>query len=392
MLPTEADVVIVGAGPTGLALAIALQQAGIDHLLIERLEVGSGTSRAAVLHAQTLDTLDALGVADALVAQGLKLDRFAIRDRDQPLVSLSFGGLDSPHPYLLMLPQDVTERVLSERLVALGGRVRRGVTATAVRDEGSRARIEVATAEGPATIAARYVVGGDGMRSLVREAAGIGFDGGRYDESFVLADVEMDWPLGREEVSLLFAPAGLVVVAPLPNGWFRIVATLEDAPETLELSNVQAILDARGPHAPARVRWVAWSSRFRLHHRLARTYRKGRLLVMGDAAHVHSPAGGQGMNTGLIDAKVLGDCLVAALRSSDPEAALDRYAALRRPAARQVLGLAGTLTTLATVRGTGRRRVRNAALRLVDRLPFAKRRLVHTLSGVSRRDLARLPA
>jgi 2-polyprenyl-6-methoxyphenol hydroxylase-like FAD-dependent oxidoreductase len=392
MLPSQTDVIIVGAGPTGLALAIALQQAGVDHLLIEKLEQGAGTSRAAVIHAQTLDTLGALGVADALVAGGLKLDRFAIRDRDQPLVSLSFGGLASPHPYLLMLPQDATERVLAERLAALGGRIYRGVTATAVQDEGSHARIEVVTAEGPATIAARYIVGGDGMRSLVREAARIGFDGGRYDESFVLADVEMDWPLGREEVSLLFAPAGLVVVAPLPNGLFRIVATLEDAPETLAPADVQAILDARGPRSPAHVRQVAWSSRFRLHHRLAQTYRKGRLLIMGDAAHVHSPAGGQGMNTGLIDAKVLGDCLVATLGSPDSQAALDRYTELRRPAAQQVLGLAGTLTSMATIQGSGRRRIRNSALRLLDRLPFAKRRLVRNLSGVSRQDLARLAA
>ena len=123
----------------------------------------------------------------------------------------------------------------------------------------------------------------------------------------MLADVEMDWPLGRDEVSLFFSPAGLVVVAPLPGGTFRIVATLEGAPEHPDVADVQAIVDARGPAAVrAQVRSVVWGSRFRVHHRLAKAYRRGRLLLMGDAAHVHSPAGGQGMNTGLVDAVVLG--------------------------------------------------------------------------------------
>ena len=130
-----------------------------------------------------------------------------------------------------MLPQDVTEEVLAARLADLGGRIHRGVTATAVAETASGVRVDVAsTGTATASISARFVVGADGMRSIVREAAGIEFDGGTYDESFVLADVEMDWPLGTDEVSLFFSPAGLVVVAPLPNGTFRIVATLEDAP------------------------------------------------------------------------------------------------------------------------------------------------------------------
>jgi 2-polyprenyl-6-methoxyphenol hydroxylase-like FAD-dependent oxidoreductase len=391
MLPTKTDVVIIGAGPTGIALAIALQQAGVDHVLIERLAEGQTTSRAAVLHAHTLDTLDALGVADDLAARGLRLDRFSIRDRDRALLGLRFGDLASRHSYLLMLPQDDTETVLAERLRALGGRIHRGVTASAVTDTGSGVRVEVTGAGGEAAISARYVVGADGMRSIVRAAAGIEFDGGAYEASFVLADVEMDWPLGRDEVSLFFAPAGLVVVAPLPDGSFRIVATLDDAPETPDRAVIQSILDARGPtSARAEVTEVVWSSRFRVHHRLARTYRRGRMLLMGDAAHVHSPAGGQGMNTGLVDAAVLGRCLADVVLGRRPEAALDRYEELRHPAAEQVLGLAGRLTAMATVRGAPKRLLRNALLSLLDRLPFVKRRLVMDLSGLARSRLAQV--
>jgi 2-polyprenyl-6-methoxyphenol hydroxylase-like FAD-dependent oxidoreductase len=390
MLPESTDVVIVGAGPTGLALAIALQRAGVDYVLVEKLREGQNTSRAAVIHAHTLDQLGELGVADALVARGMRLQRFAVRDRDRALLRLRFDRLASDHSYLLMLPQDETEAVLAERLLALGGAIHRGITVTAVAETDSGVRVEVTAGAASTTIAARYVVGADGMRSLVREAAGIGFDGGTYEESLMLADVAMSWPLGRDEVSLFFSPAGMMVVAPLPNGTFRIVATLDDAPERPDARDVQAIVDARGPSARAQVRRIAWSSRFRVHHRIARTYRRGRMLLMGDAAHVHSPAGGQGMNTGLVDAVVLGRVLADVVLGRKPEAALDRYEALRQPAAEQVIGLAGRLTALATLRSAPVRLARNVLLALLDRLPFVKRRLVLDLSGLGRRELAQI--
>jgi 2-polyprenyl-6-methoxyphenol hydroxylase-like FAD-dependent oxidoreductase len=288
-----------------------------------------------------------------------------------------------------MLTQDVTERVLAQRLAVLGGEIHRGVTATAFRQDAAGVHVTLASDAGTSTIAARYVVGGDGMHSAVRSAAGTEFTGSTYEESFVLADVSMSWPHGRDEVMLFFSPEGLVVVAPLPGGRFRIVATLDDAPEHPGVADVQALIDARGPtSAPAKVTEVAWSSRFRLHHRLARSYRRGRLLLMGDAAHVHSPAGGQGMNTGIVDACVLGRLLSAVLSGRRPEAALDDYHNLRRPAAEKVLGLTGRLTDMATMRSPARRRVRNAILSTINHLPFIKHSLAMNLSGLSRRQHA----
>ena len=249
-----------------------------------------------------------------------------------------------------MLPQDVTERVLADRLVALGGAIHRGVTATDMKQDGAGVHVSLTSETGPQSIDARYVVGGDGMRSMVRTAAGAGYDGAAYEESFVLADVSMEWSHGREEVMLFFSPGGLVVVAPLPGGTFRIVATLENAPDHPTVADIQALLDSRGPTTgSAAVTALAWSSRFRLHHRLAKSYRKDRLLLMGDAAHVHSPAGGQGMNTGLVDAYVLGRLLTAVVSGKQADTVLDQYQALRRPAAEKVLGLAGRLTSMATM-------------------------------------------
>jgi 2-polyprenyl-6-methoxyphenol hydroxylase-like FAD-dependent oxidoreductase len=392
VLRQTTDVLIVGAGPTGLALAITLQRESIDHVLIDKLPVGQNTSRAAVIHAHTLEMLDGLGVATRLAKEGLKLTTFSIRDRDRTLVRLGFGSLPTAHPYLLMLPQDVTERVLADYLVALGGTIHRGITATELRQDPSAVHASLMSDAGTHSIDARYVVGADGMHSMVRATIGTEFTGTTYEESFVLADVSMEWSHGRDQVMLFFSPAGLVVVAPLPNGTFRIVATLDPAPEHPTAADIQRLIDARGPTTGvAKVTNVTWSSRFRLHHRLAQSYRHGRLFLMGDAAHVHSPAGGQGMNTGLVDACVLGRLLAAVVSGKQADAVLDQYQTLRRPAAEKVLRLAGRLTQLAIMRSPAKRHLRNVVLSVIDHVPFMKRGVAMNLSGLSRRQHAQFP-
>jgi 2-polyprenyl-6-methoxyphenol hydroxylase-like FAD-dependent oxidoreductase len=322
----------------------------------------------------------------------LKLETFTIRDRDSALLDIRFDRLPSRHPYLLMLPQNATEDILANEIAKRGGAIHRGVAATSIVQGSDGAQVTVSDNGRERCISARYVVGADGMHSAVREATGIAFEGETYGDSFVLADVHLQWPLGRDEVSLFFSPDGLVVVAPLPDGSYRVVATLDNAPEHPAIADIQALLDRRGPEAkPAQVIDMIWSSRFRVHHRIARSYRNGRLILMGDAAHVHSPAGGQGMNTGLIDAVVLGDLLAGILRKSRPESDLDLYQETRRPAALQVLALAGRLTGLATMRNPMAKYARNAAFWVVDHNPVAKRRIAMNLSGLSRASLAHLP-
>lgn len=386
MLPLQTDVLIIGAGPTGLALATALRQAGVDHLLIDALETAQNTSRAGVVHPHTLEMLETIGVTGLLSAEGTTVTDFTVRDRDQPLLGISYAALPSAFRHMLLVPQSTTEVVLQTRLESLGGNVHRGIAALGVTPDANGADVLVKTLEGERTVRTRFVVGADGMHSVIREAAGIGFQGEAYGESFVLADVYMDWPMGNGEVSLFFSPAGLVVVAPLPDGSYRVVATVDDAPELPGIDLIQQLLDTRGPAAkPAHVADMVWSSRFRVHHRLADTYRRGPILLMGDAAHVHSPAGGQGMNAGLVDAIVLGEALTRVVRDGAPDSVLDDYAATRRPAAQLVLGLASRLTRMATVRSALGRRVRNVVLRILNRVPPFKRKLSLALSGISRR-------
>jgi 2-polyprenyl-6-methoxyphenol hydroxylase-like FAD-dependent oxidoreductase len=391
--PLDTDVLIVGAGPTGLALANQLLQAGITPMIVDKLTTGQNTSRAAVIHAHTLEVLEQIGVSDRLVADGLRLTSFSIRDRDRVLVRLNFATLPSPYACLLMLPQDQTETILREALAKAGGTVSWGSTVEQLVETPDGVEATMVTAAGPRTVRARYVVGADGMHSVVRQTTGVGFSGASYEESFVLADVDMTWAHGRDEVMLFFSPAGLVVVAPLPGdrGRSRIVATMDNAPEKPDVADVQALLDARGPtRERANVSRVHWSTRFRLHHRVADRYRLGRLLLMGDAAHVHSPAGGQGMNTGLVDACVLGRLLADVISGRRTVDHLDQYEALRRPAAKQVLSLAGRLTHMATMKRAPQRLLRNTMLRLVNRIPAARRRLEMDLSGLSRRAAAEI--
>lgn len=389
MLPQNTPILIAGAGPTGLALAIMLQQADVPHMLIERATERSDLSRAAVVHAHTLEALDRLGVVEDLAQNGLVLDRFTFRDRGQELARIEFGTLPSKFAHLLMIPQNRTEEILEQRLNTLGGKVWRGVDLLGIEQDAGGANATILCAGQRSQIRANFVVGADGMHSVVRDAAGIAFEGSRLAESFALGDVVMDWPEQRGEVSLYLSRHGMLVVAPLPDGRFRLVAATDGSPEAPTVEFMQNIIDERGPSdRRVVIKKLEWSSRFHIHHRLAQSYRKDCLFLMGDAAHVHSPAGGQGMNTGLVDAVTLGQLLIEVVGNGASEALLEFYGEFRRPAAAQVLKLAGRLTMIATIRSPILRTIRNVALRTIGHTQRAKTVLAMNLSGTARRHFA----
>jgi 2-polyprenyl-6-methoxyphenol hydroxylase-like FAD-dependent oxidoreductase len=372
----DTDVLIVGAGPTGLTLAASLLLKGVHVTLVDRQTEGANTSRAAGVNARTLEVLDGLDVTRRLLKEGVEAPRFVIRDGARVLLKIDFSGLVTDYPFTLLVPQSTTERLLLDRVRELGGDVTRPrVLATVVQDDAG----VTATFEDGDTVRARYLVGADGMHSTVREQAGIGFSGAAYAHSFVLADARLRGDAPTDEVRLFWASEGLTVVAPLPDGSFRIVAPVEDAPEQPSVEFVQGLLDTRGPGGIT-VTEVTWGSRFRIHHRVADTYRAGRILLAGDAAHVHSPAGGQGMNLGIQDAVALADAIAEVL-DGGPDTPLDAYSATRRPIAQRVIALTDRLTTLATL-PRPLRPARNALLGLVGHVPSATRALASRLSGL----------
>jgi 2-polyprenyl-6-methoxyphenol hydroxylase-like FAD-dependent oxidoreductase len=374
----DTDVLVIGAGPSGLTLAASLVKRGIATTIVDRQAAGANTSRAAVVNARTLEVLEDIDVATRLVNEGIQAPRFSIRDRARTLIPIDFSELPTDYPYSLMVPQSTTEKLLLDRLVELGGSVIRPKTlASITKDDNS----VTATFDDGDVIRARYAVGADGIHSTVREQAGIGFQGGLYDESFALADVRLTGEAPVDEVILFWAKAGLTVVAPLPGGIFRIVAPVADPPDQPSAQFVQQILDSRGPGAGRMVVTdVIWGTRFRIHHRVADTFRAGRILLSGDAAHVHSPAGGQGMNLSIQDGVALNATLAAVL-GGRPDTLLDEYSAARRPIARQVVTMTDRLTRLATVPSAARP-IRNTAIGLAGRIPAVRRALAWRLSGL----------
>jgi len=374
----DTNVLVIGAGPSGLTLAASLVKQGVATTVVDRQAAGANTSRAAVVNARTLEVLDDLDVARRLVKEGIHAPRFTIRDGRRTLIPVDFSVLPTDYPYSLMVPQATTERLLLERLTELGGTVLRPKTLASLIQDADGV---TATFDDGELIRARYVVGADGMHSIVREQAGIGFEGGAYQESFTLADVRLRGEAPPDEVILFWAKAGLTVVAPLPGDIYRIVAPVADAPEEPSAAFVQQLLDERGLGAGRMVVTdVVWGSRFRIHHRVADTYRAGRLLLAGDAAHVHSPAGGQGMNLGIQDGVALAGALAAVLAGASDNV-LDEYNATRRPIAHQVVEMTDRLTRLATLPRAARP-IRNTAIGLIGRVPSVQRALAMRLSGL----------
>ncbi|WP_433631461.1 FAD-dependent monooxygenase [Nocardia sp. CA-120079] len=389
-IPTETDVLVVGAGPVGMALTASLADKGVPVVLIDKQAAGDNTSRAAVVHARTLEVLTELDVTEKMIARGIIVAQATVRERDRVLLHVGFDDLPTDYPYTLLIPQDSTEQILVERLEATGTRVTRPCELTSLVQDPDGVTATTAAGE---VIRARYVVGADGMHSLVREQAGIAFEGDTYAQSFVLADAVLGGDVPDAEIRLYFSPEGVTVIAPLPGGRHRIVATVDDAPPQPDHVHVQHLLSTRGPQRnPATVEKIVWSSRFRVHHRLAERYRAGRIFLAGDAAHVHSPAGGQGMNTGLQDGLNLAAKLAAVIRDGADDGVLDAYETERRPVAENVVAFTDKMTRVATVGSAPLRGVRNTVLRALDWIPAVHQKMAMNLSelGIDPQRMAKL--
>ncbi|HEY0699401.1 MAG TPA: FAD-dependent monooxygenase, partial [Micromonospora sp.] len=402
----EVEVLVVGAGPTGLVMAAQLAAAGARTRVVDRALDRARESRALGIQPRTLEVLAALGVTDELVAAGNQAVQLRLhahgRERVVPLFDL--GLPDTAYPYLLFLSQAETERVLGERLAALGPQVERGVELVALDRAGAGVVATLRHRDGrQEQVSARYVVGCDGAHSTVRHLTGIGFEGGSYPQTFVLADLEADGPAsGAAHVFL--AGRGMLLLFPLghPASW-RLLAmrppadpTPPDAPVTL--GEVQALADTY-TGATVRLHDPVWTTNFRLHHRVATRYRAGPVFLAGDAAHIHSPAGAQGMNTGIQDAVNLGWKLAHTLRADADPALLDSYEIERAPVGRLVLRFTDRAFTVATSTNPlvrfartrvapalipvvlGSRRVRAAAFRAVSQLGITYRRSPLSVDG-----------
>ncbi len=383
MADTRADVVIVGAGPTGLALAAELQRLGTHALLVDKHSSGLNTSRATVVHARTLEVLEPLGISQQLIDRGLILHTARMHEGDTVRAHISFDGLNTAYSYMLVCTQDQTEEVLTKRLRELGGAEIRAIQVTEIHpDDDGVVATYVAGGVLIQDVRAKWLVGCDGMHSTVRQAAEIDFEGGNYEENFILADVEMESPLGRIAMDLFFSPDGLVLIVPLPHDRYRVIATVPEAPAAPSLEDIQKLLDDRGPQGnKCRVTDMVWSSRYRIQHRVATQLRRGRMLLCGDAAHVHSPAGGQGMNTGIQDAVSLAQVLHTAVTTGD-ESGFEEWEKKRLAIARSVVKTTDMMTRVAASDSSLSHLVRNLVMGAVEYSGTLQHALAERLSEI----------
>ncbi len=384
---------VVGAGPSGLLLALELCRHGVRPRVIDALPGPSPLSRALVVHARTLELLDRHGLAERLVAQGEVVRAGGLRRQGRVVATVPVGRIGeglSPFPFLLMLSQDRTETLLRDALAAAGVQVEWRTTLHAFSQDAAGVTATLQRPGQPAeTVRVAYVAGCDGAHSVVRRALGLAFPGGTYERLFYVADtvtegLPPDARAGRRlEISL--APRTFTAFFPMLAGHTRIIGLLPAGlrQEAATFADVQPALEAA---ERVRVRAVSWFSTYRVHHRVAAHFRQGRALLVGDAGHLHSPAGGQGMNTGLGDAVNLGWKLAAVLRHAAPDALLDTYEAERMPFARQLVATTDRAVSAATRPSAWssfvRTRLAPWLLPTALRLPPLRRLLFRTISQI----------
>ncbi|GAB7338353.1 hypothetical protein MBLNU457_4656t1 [Dothideomycetes sp. NU457] len=381
-LPPKADVVIIGAGPSGLAAACKLRLLGINAIVLDGASGPATTFRATIVHSRTLEVLEAIGATTPLLETGVHVSKFVFRQQDTTIGNLDFSNLHARYPLALTLPQTDTERILRDRLQALGGSIHWNHSVSSLHDSEASVALQITTPRGATTLEATYLIAADGLHSVVRTSKAIAFTGGEYDISFITADCAMtSWPLPPDEVQACVGLDGFLLLIPEPGtSVYRIVATLDDAPRNPDLDLVQRILEKRAPKG-VRAATVEASSRFHIHHRLAERYVDGRTFLVGDAAHVHSPAGGQGMNIGIQDGVAAADVIGRAiLHGETAERDLRRYEELRRPVAKGVVALTHRLTLLVTLRNPLLCLLRNWALFVLLAIPFVRNGMTRRLA------------
>ncbi|MGY1745928.1 FAD-dependent monooxygenase [Blastococcus sp. SYSU D00695] len=381
--PEDAGVLVAGAGPVGLMAACQLARLGAPVRVVDPLERPTTESRAVGVHARSLEVMASLGVLPRLEARGRRIAALEMVDgtTGRTRARLELGGVPSRHPYLLDVAQPDTEEVLAERAAELGVVVERGVRLTALTQDADGVEVTLRTGDAERTERVGWVVGTDGGHSTTRSLVGLQLEGGFAGQHFAMADVDVDTTCSPDTIHMFGHPDGLGIMFPLTGERARVMfAVGTPGPGDPTLAQVQALADAR-TGGRVRVRHPRWLTYFEVHHAQVPRYRVGRVFLAGDAAHVHSPAGGQGMNTGLQDATNLAWKLALVARGRADAALLDTYDAERHPVGAAVVRATTVLTDVGTATGPA------AALRDVAMFVVGH---VHRLGATAARTVAEL--
>jgi 2-polyprenyl-6-methoxyphenol hydroxylase-like FAD-dependent oxidoreductase len=387
---TDVPVLIVGAGPTGLVLALWLTRLGVRVRIIDKTAEPGTTSRALAVQARTLEFYRQVEIAHAVVEGGVKIAgvNLWVRGAKAARVPLqNIGESLTPFPFALVFPQDAHERLLIERLDGMGIKVERQTELARFEQHREGVRVTLKRPDGSEEICeAAYLAGCDGAHSTVREALGIGFPGGTYSGLFYVADVEASGPATDSELHADLDESELLLVFPMKGkGAIRLVGSLRQAPGSEDRELTFDDVGTRAiEHLKLTIAKVNWFSTYRVHHRVAHHFREGRAFLLGDAAHIHSPVGGQGMNTGIGDAVNLAWKIASVLNAGAPDSLLDTYELERIGFARRLVATTDRVFTLVTAQGRLARLVRTRLVPLLApllfRLPGIRSFLFRTVS------------
>ena len=378
--------VVSGAGPVGLTLAGLLARQGLRCLAVDRAAVRTDKSKALVVWPRTLELLQSVGAEQPFLAAGSPGRRARVFSHGRPLAQLDLSRSGSAFASVLMIPQSETERLLEADALAAGATLARSTELLRFNANDEGVQVTLRDAGGERQLRCAWLVGCDGAHSTVRHGLGLEFAGEALNADWVLADVHLDGELARDEVSIHLHPDGVLALFPIPPDRFRIIADAGPArgehPAEPTLADVQALLDRRGP-AGITARDPVWLAGFRINDRQVPSYRRGRVFLAGDAAHIHSPAGGQGMNTGMHDAFNLAWKLALVHHGQAKPALLDSYQAERHPVGALIVRGAGAVTRVGTARSAFVQGLRDMAIRTLYGIPAVQTAIVRVLTEVA---------
>ena len=377
----DTDILIAGAGPVGLFLANECARRGLRWQLIEARSSQSAHSKALAIFPRTLEIFDMAGLVAPFLETANRVTKVAITTQGRPLAHMRFAPEETPYPFIAMVPQNITEELLVEALRNRGGEIQYETSFVSAEQRDGYVTVTLDHQGECTKRTAAFVAGCDGAHSAVRHTLGLKLEGGEYQHSFMLADIDTNNALPADELQLCPSELGPLAIFPMSAGRRRIVATISQQPEddapSLEL--VRTILAERAP-AGIEARELHWSSYFHIHHRHVTRLHEGRIFLAGDAAHLHSPFGGQGMNTGLHDAWNLIWKLDLVLRGHGSEGLLDSYDAERIPVIKQVVRTTDILTKVMGTPNRFAQVLRDAFIPMVSRLAPFQHAFVQRLS------------